>query len=191
MRLRVPAAPGTRRLACLLAAVLTLCGCGVAPTSTEDRGRPPVISYSPTWVTVYLLRDGRLEPANIPVASDSAKDIISTLFRAGKQPPRQGLSSALNKFSHYDTDTTRYSESAQRNDPGGKLGYRLNVIITGEGAISRAGLAQITCTVRQNKQESIWSVEVTRLFPGTPQSLGEHTCFEFRDLAAEGVRLPP
>ncbi|ACZ91165.1 hypothetical protein [Streptosporangium roseum] len=191
MRLRVPATPGTRRLACLLAAALTLCGCGVAPTSIEDRGRPPVISYSPTWVTVYLLRDGRLEPANIPVASDSVKDIISTLFRAGKQPPREGLGSALNKFSHYDTDTTRYSETAQRNDPGGKLGYRLNVIITGEGAISRAGLAQITCTIRQNKQESIWSVEVTRLFPGAPQSLGEHTCFEFRDLAAEGVRLPP
>ncbi|MDP9865071.1 MULTISPECIES: hypothetical protein [Streptosporangium] len=177
--------------ACLLAAALTLGGCGIAPTEVRDQGRPPVISYSPTWVTVYLLRDGRLEPASIPVGSDSAKDIINTLFRAGKQPPKKGLSSALNEFSHYDTETTRYSDTPQRNDPGGKLGYRLNVIITGEGEISRAGLAQITCTIRQNKQESIWSVEVTRLFPGTPASLGEHTCFEYRDLAAKGVRLPP
>ncbi|WP_433367062.1 hypothetical protein [Streptosporangium sp. CA-115845] len=181
-----------RRLTCLLAALAVLCGCGISPTEVQDYGRPPVISYSPTWVTVYLLRDGRLEPARIPVVSDSAKNIIDTLFRAGKQPPKRGLTSALNNFSHYDTKTTRYSDNTdQRNDPDDSLGYRLNVIITGEGKISKEGLAQITCTIRQNKQESIWSVEITRLFPGVPESMGEHTCFEFRKLAAPGVRLPP
>ncbi|MFF5206698.1 hypothetical protein [Streptosporangium sp. NPDC000396] len=180
-----------KRFACLLAAVLTLCGCGIEPSEVRDEGRPPVISYSPTWVTVYLLRDGRLEPARIPVVSDSAKNIIDTLFRAGKQPPKPGLSSALNDFSHYDSEATRYSSTVRRDDLEGDLGFRLNVIITGAGKISRAGLAQITCTIRQNKQESIWSVEVTRLFPGRPESLGEHTCFEYRKLAAKGVRLPP
>ncbi|MGW4425570.1 hypothetical protein [Streptosporangium sp. NPDC004631] len=184
-----------RRLACLLTAVLTavpvIGGCGIEPTGVRDLGGPPVISYSPTWVTVYLLRDGRLEPARIPVGSDSAKNIVDTLFRAGKQPPKPGLTSALNDFSHHDTETTRYYDEAQRNDPAGNLGYRLSVIISGEGEISREGLAQITCTIRQNKQESIWSIEVTRLFPGPPKTWGEHTCFEFRNLAAEGVRLPP
>ncbi|GAA4223100.1 hypothetical protein FHR32_001848 [Streptosporangium album] len=186
------AAPGAgRRLMCLLAAALTLSGCGIAPTGVQDEGRPPVISYSPTWVTVYLLRDGRLEPVRFPVGSDSAKSIIDTLFRAGKVPPRPELSTALNSFRHYDTETTRYSAASQRNEPEDNLGYRLNVLITGEGTITRQGLAQITCTIRQNKQESIWSVEVTRLFPGPPQSFKEHTCFEYRDLAADGVRLPP
>ncbi|WP_326825672.1 hypothetical protein OHA77_25585 [Streptosporangium sp. NBC_01639] len=180
-----------RRLMCLLTAALTLSGCGIAPTGVQDEGRPPVISYSPTWVTVYLLHDGRLKPVSIPVASDSAKNIVATLFRAGKVPPEPELSSALNSFSHYDTETTRYSDVLQRNEPGDSLGYRLNVLITGANELSRQGLAQITCTIRQNKQGSIWSVEVTRLFPGPPKSLGEHTCFEFRDLAAEGVRLPP
>ncbi|MBB2913422.1 hypothetical protein FHS43_004726 [Streptosporangium becharense] len=181
-----------RRLTRVLAAVLLIGGCGISPTEVQDHGRPPVISYSPTWVTVYLIRDGRLEPVKIPVISDSAKHVVDTLFRAGKQPPEPGLTSMLNDFTHYDTKTTRYSDATlQRNDPDDSLGYRLNVIITGEGKIPRAGLAQITCTIRQNKQESIWSVEITRLFPGTPESMGEHTCFEFRDLAAKGVRLPP
>jgi hypothetical protein len=187
-----PAARGRRRLACLLTAALVLCGCGISPTDVQDYGRPPVISYSPTWVTVYLLRDGRLEPVKIPVVSDSAKNIIDTLFRAGKQPPKAGLTSALNDFSHYDTKTTRYSDNTdQRNEPDDNLGYRLNVIITGEGKVSKEALAQITCTIRQNKQESIWSVEVTRLFPGTPESMGDRGCFEYRKLAAPGVRLPP
>ncbi|MGJ6961105.1 hypothetical protein ACSDR0_04285 [Streptosporangium sp. G11] len=197
-RLTGPRAPaaltarGTRRLACLLAAALVLCGCGISPTDVQDYGRPPVISYSPTWVTVYLLRDGRLEPVKIPVVSDSAKNIIDTLFRAGKQPPKAGLTSALNDFSHYDTKTTRYSDNTdQRNEPDDNLGYRLNVIITGEGKVSKEALAQITCTIRQNKQESIWSVEVTRLFPGTPETMGDRGCFEYRKLAAPGVRLPP
>jgi hypothetical protein len=182
-----------KRLTCLLAAILTFAGCGISPSEVQDRGRPPVISYSPTWVTVYLLRDGRLEPVRIPVSSDSVKNVVDTLFRAGKQPPKPGLTSALNGFSSYDTKTTRYSDDVRnkQNDLEENLGYRLNVIITGEGRISTAGLAQITCTIRQNKQESIWSVEVTRLFPGTPDSMGEHTCFEYRGLAAPGVRLPP
>ncbi|WP_329428347.1 hypothetical protein OG339_02965 [Streptosporangium sp. NBC_01495] len=195
---RSPSVLGTGRLArarwfaCLLAAALALCGCGISPTDVQDYGRPPVISYSPTWVTVYLLRDNRLEPVKIPVVSDSAKNIIDTLFRAGKQPPKAGLTSALNDFSHYDTKTTRYSDNTdQRNEPDDNLGYRLNVIITGEGKVSKEALAQITCTIRQNKQESIWSVEVTRLFPGTPETMGDRGCFEYRNLAAPGVRLPP
>jgi|GEM_PF-784792 len=189
------AVPGARWLAGLLSASLLLSGCGISPTEVRDYGRPPVISYSPTWVTVYLLRDGRLEPVKIPVVSDSAKNIIDTLFRAGKQPPKPGLTSALNDFSHYDTKTTRYSDHTdstdQRNEPDDNLGYRLNVIITGQGKVTKEALAQITCTIRQNKQESIWSVEVTRLFPGTPETMGDRGCFEFRNLAAPGVRLPP
>ncbi|MFD0883791.1 hypothetical protein ACFQ08_04375 [Streptosporangium algeriense] len=182
-----------RRLTCLLTAVLTLSACGIEPTKVRDLGRPPVISYSPTWVTVYLLHNGRLEPANVPVGSNSAKNIIDALFRAGKQPPKPELklTSALGSFSHHDTETTRYRDESQRNDPSGNLGYRLTVIVTGAGEMSREALAQITCTIRQNKQESIWSVEVTRLFPGPPKTWGEHTCFEYRDLAAKGVRLPP
>ncbi|MFC7647739.1 hypothetical protein ACFQX6_50050 [Streptosporangium lutulentum] len=163
------------------------------PSEVQDRGSPPVISYSPTWVTVYLLRDGQLEPVRIPVTSDSVQNIVDALFQAGKRPPKPGLTSALNDFTPYDTQTTRYSDDVRNrgNDFAENLGYRLNVIITGEGKISTAGLAQIACTIRQNKQESIWSVEVTRLLPGNPDSMGEHTCFEYRGLAAAGVRLPP
>ncbi|MEV7908478.1 hypothetical protein, partial [Streptomyces anulatus] len=61
---------GVRRFTCLLVAVLTLDACGIAPTEVRVLDRPPVISYSPTWVTVYLLRDGRLVPNKIPVGSD-------------------------------------------------------------------------------------------------------------------------
>ncbi|GAA3442241.1 hypothetical protein [Planomonospora venezuelensis] len=185
-------APLALAAALALMPAVVLGGCGIAPSGVRDWGRPPVISYSPTWVTVYLVRAGRLEPARVPVVSDSAKNIVDTLFRAGKQPPRPGLTSELNGFSHYDSKTTRYTGTSQRGgEPASSLGYRLNVVLSGEGGLSRLGLAQITCTVRQNKQESIWSVEITRLFPGTPASLGDHSCFEFRDLAAEGVRLPP
>ncbi|GAA3125914.1 hypothetical protein GCM10010466_16010 [Planomonospora alba] len=187
-----PAARAAFLAVLLTAAVLAVAaGCGITPTGVRDLGRPPVISYSPTWVTVYLVRDGKLEPAQVPVTSDSTENIVKTLFRAGRQPPRPHLTSALTEFDYYDIKTTRYTEGGQPGAPKGDLGYRLNVIITGDGRPNRLGLAQITCTVRQNKQASIWSVEITRLFPGAPESLGEHTCFEYQDLAGRGVRLPP
>ncbi|MFC4058382.1 hypothetical protein ACFOWE_08755 [Planomonospora corallina] len=188
----LPAAGPAVLLTVLLTVVLVVAaGCGITPTEVRDQGRPPVISYSPTWVTVYLVRDGKLEPAQVPVASDSTENIVKTLFRAGRQPPDPELTSELAEFGYYDTKTTRYTEAERPAANQGDLGYRLNVIITGEGRLTRLGIAQITCTVRQNKQATIWSVEITRLFPGSPESLGEHSCFEFQDLAGPGVRLPP
>ncbi|MBG0815024.1 hypothetical protein [Planomonospora sp. ID82291] len=188
-RPRRSAAPAAALLAVLAATAAT--GCGVSPTAVRDAGRPPVISYSPTWVTVYMVDDGTLQPVRVPVASDSTENVVKSLFRAGQQPPRPGLTSELTGFDYYDIKTTRYAGTAQRSEPVDDLGYRLNVIVTGEGRITRLGLAQITCTVRQNKQASIWSVEITRLFPGRPESLGEHGCSEYQDLAGRGVRLPP
>ncbi|GGK68144.1 hypothetical protein Ppa06_28700 [Planomonospora parontospora subsp. parontospora] len=197
-RTRTASSTRTGRITAPAAAVLAvlalpavLAGCGISPTGVRDSGRPPVISYSPTWVTVYMVDDGTLQPVRVPVASDSTENVVKSLFRAGQQPPRPGLTSELTGFDYYDIKTTRYTGPSQRSEPTDDLGYRLNVIVTGEGRVTRLGLAQITCTVRQNKQASIWSVEITRLFPGTPESLGEHSCSEYKDLAGRGVRLPP
>ncbi|MCG5216809.1 hypothetical protein [Streptosporangium sp. KLBMP 9127] len=166
-------------------------GCGIEPSGVLDRGSAPVISANPTFVTVYLLREGRLEPRRVSAASSTIEDIVDALFKASEPPP-PGLKSGLAGFTHADSQTSRYGQ-AVRNDPEVPGGLRLHVFVRGDGGLSRAALAQITCTTMGLPERRIWVVQVTQISSstGTPRSWGEHVCSEFRDLASPDDRLPP
>ncbi|GAA5072657.1 hypothetical protein HNP84_003782 [Thermocatellispora tengchongensis] len=171
-----------------LPALLLPAGCGIEPSNVADVGRAPVISVEPTLKTVYLLRGKRLQPTRAYVSSGTVEDVIEALFKASARPPA-GLHSELDGFSHADTQISHYGQPV-RNDPEVPTGLRLHVFVRGERHLSRAAVAQVTCTAMLDK--SIWVVKITELSPDRgPRSRGEHVCSEFRDLAATDTQLPP
>ncbi|GLW07366.1 hypothetical protein Misp01_24960 [Microtetraspora sp. NBRC 13810] len=178
-----------RRLALVLLLLLPAAvACGIQPTGVVDLGKAPVVSVKPTFRTVYLLRKGRLEPQRVSTASGTVDDVIEALFKAGDQH-LGGMNSALKGFRHADTQVTNYGR-VLRNDPDRPIGLRLHVFLSGDGRVSRAALAQLTCTAMLSKE--IWVVQVTQISShGTPSSRGDHVCSEFRDLAGSDTQLPP
>ncbi|MFC4532613.1 hypothetical protein [Sphaerisporangium dianthi] len=175
-----------------LALALALGGtaaCGVDPTGVLDAGPAPVISAKGAVANVYLLRDGRLSPKQVSTASNAAEDVMGALFEVSKRPG-DGLGSALSSFRLEQSPLGRYGvDSGVRNDPENPVGLRLHVIVNGPGRLSRAAMAQITCTARL--REEIWAVKITQTTAKGPLALGEHTCREYHDLAAPNVNLPP
>ncbi|GII77801.1 hypothetical protein Sru01_27830 [Sphaerisporangium rufum] len=190
--LDAPARRGWRhRLAAPAAAAVLACaaGCGVQPTGVIDGGPAPVISAKGAVATVYLLRDGRLAPKKVATASAAAEDVIAALFDLGRRPG-DGLGTALDGYRLEQSVLSRYGvNSGVRNDPENPVGLRLHVIVNGPGRLSRTAVAQITCTARL--RDDIWAVKITQTTNGGPTALGEHTCREYHDLAADTVNLPP
>ncbi|MEO3814026.1 hypothetical protein ABGB17_33940 [Sphaerisporangium sp. B11E5] len=185
---RQAAVPARWRIAALAAVLAGAAACGVDPSDLADVGPAPVISARAAYANVYVLRDGRLTPRNVPTASDSAQDVLNALFQAGKGPPGGGT--ALDGFRLEQTVLGRYGvERGVRNDPENPVGLRLHVIVYGTGQLTRTALAQITCTARLS--EEIWAVKITQTTSKGPLALGEHTCREYHDLAAPDVNLPP
>jgi hypothetical protein len=173
--------------ACL---VLGAGGCGIATTGVVELGEAPIISTRPTNATIYLLRNGLLEPVSVSVASDSIEDVLVALFVSGHRPPRRGLTSALSGFSYADSRPSSWYGQGARNDPDAPRGVELTVVVSGEGALSRAALAQITCTARLSGKE-IWAVKVTRISSEGQRTSKAHICRDFRDLAPRGAQIPP
>ncbi len=175
----------TAALALLLAATAA---CGVEPTGVIDAGPAPVITGAPTLARIYLLRGGRLVPTNVAAGSPNVNDIMTALFKAGHRPPN-GMSTALAQLKIAQVQLVRYTpERATRNDPDSPIGLRMRVFVSGP-QISRAAMAQITCTARLRSE--IWAVEIAHLTPGRTGRLKIHTCREYWDLAAENGHLPP
>jgi hypothetical protein len=176
----------------LAAAALVLAGtaaCGVDPTGVFDVGPAPVISARGSVANVYLLRDGRLAAKQVATASNAAQDVISALFEVSKRTD-EGFGSALRGYRLEQSVLGRYGvDSGVRNDPENPVGLRLHVIVNGPGKLGRTAMAQITCTARL--REEIWAVKITQTTPKGPMALGEHTCREYHDLAADKVNLPP
>ncbi|GAA0987603.1 hypothetical protein GCM10009555_067260 [Acrocarpospora macrocephala] len=169
-----------------LLALILLTACGVRPTDVLDGGMPPVISPKFTFATVYLLRENRLEPLKVAAASHSMDDVMGALFQAGARTT-DGLSTDLAGLQWQSSQMTRFG--VVRNDPENADGFRLSLFITGGGQITRTALAQMTCTAMRQRQD-IWAVKITHTDVSGPRTLGEHTCREFWDLAAEGRQLP-
>ncbi|GIH28931.1 hypothetical protein Aph01nite_72410 [Acrocarpospora phusangensis] len=169
----------------LLLLVLTA-ACGVRPTGVLDGGPPPVISPKSTSATVYLLLGGRLEPRRVAAASHAMDHVMAALFEAGGRNT-EGLSTALAGLRWESSQMTRFG--VVRNDPENADGFRLSLFISGGGQVTRTAMAQMTCTAMRQRQD-IWAVKITHTEVGGPVSLGEHTCREFWDLAAEGRQLP-
>mgnify|MGYP006976794559 CR=1 FL=1 len=182
---RVPVA-----VAALLALLTTLvAGCGIEPTDVIDEGPAPVIRARSTLTTVYLLRDDRLWPKKIVVASSSVEDTMRALFQAGERA-HDGVTTALTGLRLEQTYVTRYGGRAgTRNDPENPLGLRLHVIVNGSAKLTEAAKAQITCTAMLRQE--IWAVKLTHTTPDGPIAAGEHTCREYWRLAAKDVQLPP
>ncbi|GAA0407500.1 hypothetical protein Acor_69140 [Acrocarpospora corrugata] len=168
-----------------LLVLVLVAGCGVRPTEVLDGGAAPVISPKTTFATVYLLREDRLEPLRVAAASHSMDHVMAALFEAGSRT--EGLSTALAGLQWQSSQLTRFG--VVRNDPENADGFRLALFISGGARVTRTALAQMTCTAMRQRQD-IWAVKITRTAHGGPVSLGEHTCREFWDLAAEGRQLP-
>jgi hypothetical protein len=187
-----PVTPGTkpkRTALALLASLALAAGCGIEPTDVVDAGPAPVIRAKSTLTTVYLLRDDRLAPRNIVVASGSVEDTIRALFQAGERA-HDGVTTALTGLRLEQTYVTRYGgKPGVRNDPGNPLGLRLHVIVNGSAKLTKTAKAQITCTAMLRQE--IWAVKLTHTTPDGPVAAGEHTCREYWDLAAKDVQLPP
>ncbi|MEV5411550.1 hypothetical protein AB0K60_22270 [Thermopolyspora sp. NPDC052614] len=187
-RLKVAAAA---LLAPIMLAVpfVLLAGCGIEPTDVIDEGPAPVIRARSTLTTVYLLRDDRLAPKNIVVASGSVEDTVKALFQAGERS-HDGVTTALTGLRLEQTYVTRYDVKAGgRNGPDNPLGLRLHVIVNGSAKLTETAKAQITCTAMLRQE--IWAVKLTHTTPDGPVAAGEHTCREYWPLAAKDVQLPP
>ncbi|WP_214108374.1 hypothetical protein [Acrocarpospora catenulata] len=173
-----------RRTAILL--ILLVTACGVRPTEVLDGGKAPVISPKSTFATVYLLRDNRLEPSRVAVASHAMDHVMAALFEAGTRTTGN-LSTALTGLRWQSSQLTRFS--TVRNDPENADGFRLSLFVAGGGRLGKLALAQMTCTAMRQRQD-IWVVKITRTDERGPVSYGEHTCREYWGLAAEGRQLP-
>ncbi|MFI7039325.1 hypothetical protein ACIBI0_21780 [Microbispora rosea] len=178
-----------RAVAALLAGLLMLpAACGVAPTGVVDAGPAPVISGTPTLVTIYLLRNGRLWPTRVAARSPHVNDVLDALFAASGRTSNQ-LSTSLTGLTLAQVQLVRYAPDAgSRNDPDNILSLRVRLFVSG-WKITRTAMAQITCTARL--QPEIWAVEIAHATPDKNGPLKVHTCREFWDLAPKDGHLPP
>ena len=177
-------------LAVLLAGLLAAlaAACGVAPTGVIDAGPAPVISGTPTLVTIYLVRDGHLQPTRVAARSPHVNDVLDALFKAGGRSSSQ-LSTALAGLTLAQVQLVRYAPDAgSRNDPDNVLSLQVRLFVAG-WKITRTAMAQITCTARLRPE--IWAVEIAHATPDMNGPLRSHTCQEFWDLAPDGGHLPP
>ncbi|GLW26327.1 hypothetical protein Mame01_63690 [Microbispora amethystogenes] len=179
----------TTLITTLLTALLAAsAACGVGPSEVVDAGPAPAISGTPTLVTIYLLRDGKLRPARVAARSAHVNDVLDALFKASGRPANR-LSTALTGLSPAQTQLVRYSPyEGSRNDPDSTLSLRVRLFVSG-WKISRAAMAQITCTARLSPE--VWAVEIAHVAPGRNGRLKAHTCREYWDLAPEDGQLPP
>ncbi|MEU8173981.1 hypothetical protein AB0C14_13970 [Microbispora hainanensis] len=182
-----------RRARALLAGLLATlfmvsAACGVAPTGVIDAGPAPVISGTPTLVTIYMLRDGRLWPTRVAARSPHVNDVLDALFAASGRTPNQ-VSTALTGLTLAQVQLVRYAPDAgSRNDPDNTLSLRVRLFVSG-WKITRTAMAQITCTARLRPE--IWAVEIAHATPDRNGPLKVHTCREFWDLAPKDGQLPP
>ncbi|WP_432926240.1 hypothetical protein ACQPZZ_35250 [Microbispora sp. CA-135349] len=175
-------------LAVLLAGLLTTTACGVTPTGVVDAGPAPVISGTPTLVTIYLLRNGRLQPTRVAARSPHVNDALDALFAASGRSSNR-LSTALTGLTLAQVQLVRYTPDAgSRNDPDNTLSLRVRLFVSG-WKITRTAMAQITCTARLRPE--IWAVEIAHATPDRNGPLKVHTCREFWDLAPKDGHLPP
>ncbi|NAS26715.1 hypothetical protein GT755_34215 [Herbidospora sp. NEAU-GS84] len=175
-----------RKSSCVLLAALLSTACGVTSTGVQDGGPPPVISPKAAVATVYLLRDGKLEPSSVAVASHSMDNVMAALFEAGARST-SGLTTELTGLTWQTSQLTRFG--TVRNDPDNADGFRLSLFVGGGRPITKKAQAQMTCTAMRQRQD-IWAVTITRTDATGPVSYGEHTCREFWHLAAPGRQLP-
>ncbi|MBX6381438.1 MAG: hypothetical protein IRZ07_00485 [Microbispora sp.] len=176
-------------VAAMLAGLLmSQTACGVAPTGVIDAGPAPVISGTPTLVTIYLLQDGRLWPTRVVARSPHVNDVLDALFAASGRPSNR-LSTALTGLTLAQVQLVRYTQDAgSHNDPDATLSLRVRLFVSG-WKITRAAMAQITCTARLRPE--IWAVEIAHATPDRNGPLKVHTCREFWDLAPKNGHLPP
>ncbi|MBO3752273.1 hypothetical protein J5X84_39970 [Streptosporangiaceae bacterium NEAU-GS5] len=176
----------TRRLlAALLAAALLapLAACGVEPSNAIDAGPAPVISPKASLVTVFLLKSGRLVPVRVSAASHSLDNVMLALFEAGKR--REGdLGTALDDVTYNSGELVPFDFNTHvRNDPGNTFGFRLRLSVTGVTPLSRAAMAQMTCTAIWQRHD-IWAVEVTQASrSGALTHYPDHDCKTYSDIA--------
>ncbi|MEW9529105.1 hypothetical protein [Microbispora sp. NPDC049125] len=186
MRARVRA--GLTLAALLLLMACGAAACGVAPTGVRDAGPAPLVTGTPTLVTIYLVRDGQLVPTVVAARSRHVNDIMTALFKARGQPPT-GLSTALSGLTLAQVQLVRYAPDAgSRNDPDNILSLRMRLFVSG-WRLSRTAMAQITCTARLRPE--IWAVEIAHATPDRTGPLKIHTCREYWDLTPQDGHLPP
>jgi hypothetical protein len=171
-----------RRLSAILLLVF-LAACGVEPSNAIDAGPAPVISPKASLVTVFLLKQGRLVPVRVSAASHSMDNVMLALFEAGRRR-ESDLGTALDEVTFSSSELVPFDiNSHVRNDPGNTFGFRLRVSVVGGARLSRAAMAQMTCTAIWQRHD-IWAVEITQVSrSGGAIHYSDHDCKTYSDLA--------
>ncbi|GAB2946532.1 hypothetical protein ACFMQL_09160 [Nonomuraea fastidiosa] len=147
--------------------------CGISPTDVQDRGNAPTAKIPPPSKTIYLIRDGKLtlEPAD--VEDDTVDSLLGALFDASRKPLLDGRDTALRGFTYLRTKNS--INPPQRDEIQLPRTSTLTVYISGEGTLTRIGIAQIVCTAQQDA--AFEQVKIVRQNPHRPPKLeGRFTC---------------
>ncbi|MCF6470821.1 hypothetical protein FAF44_20845 [Nonomuraea sp. MG754425] len=150
--------------------------CGISPTDVQEMGNAPTVRIPPPSKTIYLIRDGELalEPAD--VEDDTVDSLLGALFDASTQPLGD-RDTALRGFAYMRTKNS--INPPQRDEMQLPRTSTLTVYISGEGTLTKLGMAQIVCTAQQDAAFEL--VKVVRENAGRPSRVeGRHTCGELK-----------
>ncbi|TDD82246.1 hypothetical protein E1293_16930 [Actinomadura darangshiensis] len=168
--------PRRARALAAAAAYAALAGCGIRPTGIIGAGEPPAAQAQSATITVYLVRDGRLQAVTRPGLPGRPYLAVEQLAVPPTGPERaMGLRTEV----HRQLDAYTLVEAS---DP---LGPRSQLAVRPTGAHqtkfwSRTAMAQIACTA-----QAIPGIERVNL-RGTPDQDKNGwemvTCDQFSDL---------
>ncbi|MGR6914571.1 hypothetical protein ACU635_10005 [[Actinomadura] parvosata] len=154
--------------------LLAMTGCGILPTDVQDRGSAPTVRIPPPTKTIFLLRNGKLmrEPAD--VEDDTVDSVLTALFDASSHPLGD-RDTALRGFTYLRTRNS--INPPQRDEIQLPRTSTLTVYISGDGTLTKLGMAQIVCTAQQDAAFEV--VKIVRENEGRPpKDEGRHTCSE-------------
>ncbi|MEU4510052.1 hypothetical protein AB0G05_11180 [Nonomuraea wenchangensis] len=157
-------------------ALVAVAGCGVRPSDVILAGDPPSGPVQrATTVTLYLVKNGRLDAVARPDGRLSPADTLA-LLAAGPTPREQ----AHGLTSEVPPDAGPFSLTAE---PDGRLVVTLS---TPAGELSALAVDQIVCSTVATTRGS--SAQVTVV--GAGQSIGPRTC-PSSSQDADGPGRPP
>ncbi|MEV0615002.1 hypothetical protein AB0I81_16875 [Nonomuraea sp. NPDC050404] len=158
------------------AVLLAATACGISPTDVQDRSHAPTISIPPPSRTIFMIKKGKLALEPAYVENESVASLLGALFDASNQPLTD-QDTALRGFRYLRTKNS--INPPQRDEIQLPRTSTLTVYISGEGTLTRLGLAQIVCTAQQDA--AFEQVRIVREnVNGSSKEEGQYTCGEVR-----------
>ncbi|MEV0823436.1 hypothetical protein [Nonomuraea rubra] len=156
--------------------LLAMTACGISPTDVQDRGSAPTVRIPPPTKTIYLVRNGKLAREPADVEDDTVESVLGALFEASARPLGD-RDTALRGFTYLRTRNS--INPPQRDEIQLPRTSTLTVYISGDGTLTKLGMAQIVCTAQQDAAYEV--VRIVRDNQGRPpKDEGRHTCGELK-----------